>query len=87
MEATRLIEGYKSLLHTIYSPGEYYQRALDCLKRLAPGTEPKWRNPLRDLRTLARVILTLGVRDRERHEFWRYLGHVAVPTAKHLLAR
>jgi radical SAM superfamily enzyme YgiQ (UPF0313 family) len=78
MEATRLIEGYKSLLHTIYSPGEYYQRALDCLKRLAPGTEPKWGNPLRDLPTLARVILTLGVRDRERNEFWRYIGHVAV---------
>jgi radical SAM superfamily enzyme YgiQ (UPF0313 family) len=78
MDATRLIEGYKSLLHTIYSPGEYYQRALDCLKRLAPGTEPKWENPLRDLTTLARVILTLGVRDRERNEFWRYIGHVAV---------
>jgi radical SAM superfamily enzyme YgiQ (UPF0313 family) len=78
MDATQLIEGYKSLLRTIYSPGEYYKRALECLKQVAAGKEPKWRNPLRDLTTLARVILALGVRDHERGQFWRYLGQVAV---------
>jgi hypothetical protein len=57
MDATRLIEGYKSLLQTIYSPREYYQRALECLKQVAPGRESKSRNPVRDLITLTRVIL------------------------------
>src|SRR5262249_51978897 len=34
MDAARLVEGYKAILHTIYSPGEYYQRALNCLDRV-----------------------------------------------------
>jgi radical SAM superfamily enzyme YgiQ (UPF0313 family) len=78
MDATRLVEGYKSLLQTIYSPGEYYQRALECLKQVAPGRAPKWRNPVRDLTTLTRVILALGVRDHERGQFWRYISKVAL---------
>src|SRR5918996_3052875 len=77
IDPSRLIENYKSVLRTIYSPGEYYQRALECLKRLPAATEPQWRHPIRDLTSLVRVILTLGVRDRERSEFWRYIGHVA----------
>src|SRR5205085_2863548 len=34
MDASRLIEGYKRILRTIYSPSEYYRRALDCLARV-----------------------------------------------------
>src|SRR5947209_5990728 len=34
MDTARLVEGYKRILRTIYSPAEYYQRALDCLSRL-----------------------------------------------------
>src|SRR5437870_5752643 len=34
MDKTRLMEGYQTILRTIYSPAEYYQRALDCLSRL-----------------------------------------------------
>src|SRR5438270_3589339 len=34
MDAARLVEGYKTILRTIYSPAEYYQRALDSLSRL-----------------------------------------------------
>ena len=73
----RLIENYKSLLRTIYSPAEYYQRALACLERSPAATARQWRHPIRDLTALARVVLALGVRDRERSEFWRYMAHVA----------
>src|SRR6185369_7728684 len=31
MDAARLIEGYQSIMRTIYKPSEYYQRALDSL--------------------------------------------------------
>src|SRR5438093_7140757 len=31
MDPARLIEGYKSIMQTIYSPAEYYKRALDSL--------------------------------------------------------
>jgi len=40
MDATHLIEGYKSIIRAIYSQGEYYQRALNCLEPVvgdAPG--------------------------------------------------
>ena len=74
MDATRLIEGYKSLMRTIYSPGEYYQRALNCLERVVAGAPDARRNRVSsDMVTLSRIVLALGVRDRARGEFWRYL--------------
>jgi radical SAM superfamily enzyme YgiQ (UPF0313 family) len=73
MDATRLIEGYKSIMRAIYSPREYYQRALDCLERVVAGAPEAQRNSFaNDVLTLFRVMLALGVRDRARGEFWRY---------------
>jgi radical SAM superfamily enzyme YgiQ (UPF0313 family) len=74
MDATRLIEGYKSIMRSIYSPGEYYQRALNCLERVVAGApEARGAGFARDVMTLFRVVLALGVRDPARGEFWRYL--------------
>jgi radical SAM superfamily enzyme YgiQ (UPF0313 family) len=75
MDAARLIEGYQQILRTIYSPAEFYQRALDCLGRVVqetpePTSEPWFKVPF----TLGRTLFTLGVRDRERGLFWRFLG-------------
>jgi hypothetical protein len=73
MDATRLIEGYKSIMRAIYSPGEYYQRALDCLERVAAGAPESQRDRLAgDVVTLFRIVLALGVRDCARGEFWRF---------------
>jgi hypothetical protein len=74
MDAACLVEGYQSILRTIYSPGEYYQRALHCLERVPMwAPEPRRRGFASDVVTLARIVLALGVRDRARGEFWRYL--------------
>jgi radical SAM superfamily enzyme YgiQ (UPF0313 family) len=73
MDTARLIEGYQRILRTIYSPAEYYQRALDCLSHLTEGPEPRSSRLLSDAAAFFRVILALGVLDRERAEFWRYL--------------
>jgi radical SAM superfamily enzyme YgiQ (UPF0313 family) len=79
MDAARLIAGYQSILRTIYSSGEYYQRALNCLERVIAETpEPRRRHLLSDLLTLARLIVSLGVLDPERSEFWRYLRRVLI---------
>jgi hypothetical protein len=76
MDAARLIEGYKSIMRAIYSPGEYYQRALDCLERVVAVAPAARRNGIAsDVMALFRIVLTLGVRDRARGEFWRYLRH------------
>jgi hypothetical protein len=79
MDAARLIEGYQSILRAIYSPAEYYRRALDCLGRVHKGTAASSvKLGLADLLAFARVTMTLGVRDGARREFWSYLRRVAL---------
>jgi radical SAM superfamily enzyme YgiQ (UPF0313 family) len=74
MDSARLVEGYKSILRSVYDAREYYDRALECLKRVSqPGPKgQRGNNLIRDLSALTRLTLKLGVRDRERFEFWRY---------------
>ena len=77
MDAERLVEGYKTILRTIYSSKAYYQRALDSLQRVEQHMpEPRRGSLASELAALARVMLSLGVRDRERGEFWRYMRAV-----------
>jgi radical SAM superfamily enzyme YgiQ (UPF0313 family) len=73
MDTARLVEGYRSILDTIYSPSEYYRRALDCLSHLTQGPEPRHTTVLNDVKAFTRIVLTLGVFDRARLDFWRYM--------------
>jgi len=73
MDAAKLISGYERIMKTIYKPREYYQRALDSLKRTAHETaEPTPYNLLDEIKALFRLVLKLGVIDSERKEFWRF---------------
>lgn len=77
MDVERLVEGYKQVLRNIYSPAEYYRRALDCLSRFHKNrVEPRQTTIREDLRALYNIILTLGIRDRSRREFWGYVSRV-----------
>jgi radical SAM superfamily enzyme YgiQ (UPF0313 family) len=73
MDTARLVEGYKRILSTIYSPAEYYKRALDCLSHLTQGPEPRRSRLTSDVAAFARIALVLGVVDGARMEFWRYM--------------
>ena len=75
MDAARLVEGYKSILRTIYQPAEYYQRTLDGLAHLNRDDAPRlWTKvSLNDIAALVRIALRLGVRDHARSDFWRYM--------------
>ncbi|HEX8649435.1 MAG TPA: B12-binding domain-containing radical SAM protein [Pyrinomonadaceae bacterium] len=87
MDTARLIKGYQRILRTIYSPAEYYQRALDCLSRSMQGEpEPRRSHIINDVTSFLRVVLALGVRDPARAEFWRYLRRAAA-IPRHDLAR
>jgi radical SAM superfamily enzyme YgiQ (UPF0313 family) len=84
MDTARLVEGYKQILRTIYSSGEYYRRASDCLKRLAHTTaEPHRTSFAYEVATLSRVILRLGVFDRERIAFWKFFQQAVFRHRKH----
>jgi radical SAM superfamily enzyme YgiQ (UPF0313 family) len=74
MDPDRLVAGYKQVMLMIYKPSEYYARSLDCLKKVnQKGPNPRGTSLGEDIGTLARIISTLGIRDRERREFWVYL--------------
>jgi radical SAM superfamily enzyme YgiQ (UPF0313 family) len=73
MDTARLVEGYKRILSTIYSPAEYYQRALDCLSHLTQGPEPRKTRLTSDIAAFARIAIALGVLDSARMDFWRYM--------------
>jgi radical SAM superfamily enzyme YgiQ (UPF0313 family) len=76
MDPAILVEGYRSVLKTIYNSHEYYQRALECLRRVS-GTspEPNRYNLVSGLMAFSRIVVKLGVIDGERKEFWRYFRH------------
>jgi hypothetical protein len=73
MDRDILIEGFHRVLRNIYSPKEYYRRALDCLSRFhADRIEPRQSSLSADLKALYKVVATLGIRDSERWAFWKY---------------
>ncbi len=80
MDPEVLIEGYKSIVRHIYSPREYYERALASLSHVQRQQAPDAQGglTLKDIATVARIIATLGVRDRFRGEFWRFMARVVV---------
>lgn len=78
MDPVRLVEGYQSIMRTIYKPSEYYGRALECLKRISgDGQAPHHYKLISGAVALTRIALRLGVIDRERREFWRFSRRVA----------
>ena len=78
MDPARLIAGYQSIMRTIYSPAEYYQRVLDSMKRTDQSeAEPQHYDLMNSIASLLRIAIKLGVLDRERREFWRFLGQAA----------
>ena len=77
MNPEKLVDGFKNVLRNIYSPKEYYRRALDCLSRLHHGRfVPRQSNLVADMRSFFSLLVTLGIRDDARAEFWRYLYRV-----------
>jgi hypothetical protein len=78
MDAARLVEGYQSIMRTIYKPSAYYQRVLDSLKRTTgQGSEPTRLDILGAIAAFVRLTFKLGVLDRERKEFWRFFARTA----------
>jgi radical SAM superfamily enzyme YgiQ (UPF0313 family) len=76
MDPALLIQGYQTIMRTIYSPREYYERALASMRRTAQQfSGPQHFTLINGLTSLTRILLKLGVLDRERKEFWRFLSH------------
>jgi hypothetical protein len=77
MDRDTLVRGYRSILQTIYSPPEYYERALASLNNTIKADMPPARNftPGKFL-AFCRILAKLGLLDPARKDFWRYFRRI-----------
>ncbi len=66
-----LVDGYRALVKHLYSPREYYRRALTFLREYR-HRGPRIRRPWSDFRAFLRSLWTMGVCTRGRREYWKY---------------
>jgi radical SAM superfamily enzyme YgiQ (UPF0313 family) len=73
MNYTTLINGYKLILNTIYSPKQYYERVKIFLKEFTPPPN-KGRSHFHfyHIRSLFKVIWSLGIREKGRRYYWKF---------------
>jgi radical SAM superfamily enzyme YgiQ (UPF0313 family) len=72
MNAQELLAGYRRILETIYSPGEYFQRTSAFLSKLGASA----RSPIvwADVLAVARSLWKQGLFSNYRKEYWKFLG-------------
>ncbi len=68
-----LINGYKQVLHEIYSPKQYYERIHTFLKEYRPNEKIRqgFKLHLSKLRSLFEVTIFLGIKDKARLHYWK----------------
>jgi radical SAM superfamily enzyme YgiQ (UPF0313 family) len=71
MRPEALINGYRTILTTIYAPRQYYQRVTTFLKGYRPQAQGPFRLKSGYIGALFKSMLYLGVFGRERFYFWK----------------
>ncbi|HDY87205.1 MAG TPA: DUF4070 domain-containing protein [bacterium] len=74
MDYQTLIDGYKKILSTIYSPGCYYERVREFLKEYKPSQKTILRFRFKHLGTFFKSTLLLGVIGKERLHYWKLIS-------------
>jgi len=71
MNYKALIDGYKRVLNTIYSPKYYYERVLMLLKNMKPLKKKRYQFQLCYLTAFFKSIWQLGIIGKERIYYWK----------------
>lgn len=71
MKPEALINGYRTILTTIYAPRQYYQRVIRFLKVYRPQPQGPFRLKSGYVGAFFKSMLFLGVIGRERFYFWK----------------
>lgn len=66
-----LIDGYKKILKTIYSPNFFYARVKKFLESYKPLRKHPARVRLHEIKAFILSIFVLGVKEKERFHYWR----------------
>ncbi len=73
MHYQKLVAGYKKVLETIYSQGEYYQRCVHFLKEFQPRVKRAGGVTLRDIKALLQSMWILGVLEKGKRYYWKLI--------------
>ncbi len=66
-----LIDGYKKIMSTIYSPSYYYERVRKFLREYKPLNRGAFRLNFTHLAAFFRSIVSLGILGKERFYYWK----------------
>jgi len=71
MEKEKLISGYHTILHTIYSSKTYYARLIHFLRNFRPGPENRRKISAGKIFALFRSLFFIGILSRNRFYYWK----------------
>jgi len=71
MSNDTLIDGYKKIMSTIYSPPYYYERVKKFLREYKPLNKGAFRLDFTHLAAFFRSIVSLGIIGKERFHYWK----------------
>jgi len=71
MDYETLINGYKHILNTIYSPKQYYERVKIFLKEYQPRGKGWGKIEFNQIKGLVKSMWVLGVREKGRRYYWK----------------
>ena len=73
MDYDLLINGYKKVLKTLYSPKYFYERVRKYLTEYIPPQKKTFRFRLNYIAAFIKSIFVLGIIGKERFHYWRLL--------------
>jgi radical SAM superfamily enzyme YgiQ (UPF0313 family) len=71
MQYAALMEGYKNIVQTIYSPDQFYARVKRFLENYKPLHNGLGRLSFSEVKAFFRSIFILGIKEKERFHYWR----------------
>jgi len=71
MNQQKLMDGYKKILKTIYSPKEYYYRVKTLIREYQPSRGEAARLTFSDIRAFFKSIWVLGIREKGKRYYWK----------------
>jgi radical SAM superfamily enzyme YgiQ (UPF0313 family) len=71
MQYTKLIEGYRNIVKTIYAPDQFYARVKRFLENYKPLNNGLGRLSLSEVKAFIMSIFVLGIKEKERFHYWR----------------
>lgn len=74
MNYAELLDGYKTIIHNIYSTKPYYKRIRQFMKNYKPRNFGQPKIQLLSLVALLKLIIVIGIINKGRAEYWKFFA-------------